>query len=445
MLKNLSFLLMAVILSPICYGQFGMQNIIDPQANGITAIIPIDVNNDSFIDIAISQKYNSNNKISYYLNLGNEQFGAQEIVASNIPFPLTLAKADINGDGWTDLVSASSNSELFWIPNNSGSFGSKQVIDINFVNPSEVKTVDIDNDGFIDIIAASDVELSIHYNDGEGNFNKEIIPMGSNTEYYAIDIADINGDDFLDIIAGGVATLIYMNNNGSFSLDSERSLSANSVGLVFLVHAKDLDNDGDIDLILDGSSSNQIQCYKNDGDGYYSLSQVIDDVSQCSSVATSDFDLDGDLDLLVPHHQTGKIMWYENNGNADFSSGQLIHQGSIPFTTRVLAADLNNDGAEEAIWSEELSFHINSVVLDLKDIKDDPIFSIYPNPGHSPLKINTSEKGIIVIYSIDGSLIKKDIIVDKGENIIHLNLETGSYILVINTISGYYSEKLIID
>jgi len=61
--------------------------VIDPDVFGITKIVAADLNNDGFKDLITSQKYHNNDKISVFFNTGQESFGEQIILTTNIDTP----------------------------------------------------------------------------------------------------------------------------------------------------------------------------------------------------------------------------------------------------------------------------------------------------------------------------------------------------------------------
>ena len=84
-----------------CYSQFGSPITIDSNfTTSIRNIITFDVNNDGLKDIVISEYTNN---IKWYENTGSGFNNAQNIstIFSN---PYHLDKADVNGDGFIDLL-----------------------------------------------------------------------------------------------------------------------------------------------------------------------------------------------------------------------------------------------------------------------------------------------------------------------------------------------------
>ncbi len=437
-------ILLLTYKSMLC--QFSQRQIIDTNATGITEIIATDINNDNLKDIIISQKYTQNNKVSYYLNQGSGSFGTQQILGENITLPVSLASGDFNNDGWTDIATISQiDSELILFMNNNGVFSSEQVLDSTILFPIDIKVTDIDNDDDDDIVVIGDIELIIYYNDALGSFSKTIVPPGINTEYYDLIINDIDGDGFNDIIIGGTKTLVYKNTNGIINFDLQRTNSINEPSLVFLVDLSDFDNDGDMDLIIEGQNQTDLRWYKNDGNGFFSLEQIIENNGfNCESISCNDLDNDGDVDIFTAYPQIGKVVWYENDGNGVFGSQNLIYQGTIPNTKEVYSDDLNNDGLIDIIWSQELSIHLNNTLLSINESDKNDIFEVFPNPALNKINIKSNFKGKLSIYNCLGQSIFRNLTVLQGHNIFELNLNPQNYILIFETDKTHFYRRLII-
>jgi hypothetical protein len=107
------------------------------------------------------------------------------------------------------------------------------------------------------------------------------------------------------------------------------------------VHAADLDNDGDLDVLSASYRDGKIAWYENEGAGRFGSQQVISVVDYLTSVYAVDLDGDDDLDVLSASSR--KIAWYENDGTGRFGSQQLITTKANNADS-VYAADLDGDG-----------------------------------------------------------------------------------------------------
>ena len=363
------YILTSFILASLStLAQFGQPKVVDVNARGITNIITLDINNDGLKDIAVAHGDFQQNTLSYYLNLGGGDFSQQQVLDSDVIKPSSLATGDFNNDGWQDIVSFSGEfpgGELYIYLNNNSAFDGRITIDsiTSADTYTDVLVSDIDNDNDQDLIVISHLKLMVFQNNGNAVFSKTTVAPGLSTENYSLTLGDIDANGFIDIIVGGVKTLIYSNNNGVINFDSVRTDFIENQffnGLIFLTDLSDFDGDGDIDLLIGGANQTDLRWHKNDGNGLFTLTQVLESsILECKSITSKDLDNDGDIDVLTSYPQTGRVVWYANNGDGVFGSANLIHQGGGPsFINLVSADDLTNDGYVDIIWSEELSVNI---------------------------------------------------------------------------------------
>ncbi len=86
----------------------------------------------------------------------------------------------------------------------------------------------------------------------------------------------------------------------------------------------DLDNDGDVDILVAGAASGLIGVYENDGTGNFtnhSLTSGMGLMATPSGVSTVDYDNDGDLDVFIGSYTggTNPNKMYRNDGGFSFT------------------------------------------------------------------------------------------------------------------------------
>ncbi|WP_223032392.1 FG-GAP-like repeat-containing protein [Hanstruepera marina] len=253
----------------------------------------------------------------------------------------SLAAADYNADGYTDLLYGSGSGVTFMRSNGDGTF--TEVSGSEYVFSQRSNFADINNDGHLDAFVCHDVAPNVYYiNDGNGNltFNQGGLGDYSSGGNYGSIWIDFNNDRNLDMFiakCGGEearrTNQMHINNGdgtyteiaGLIGLDDPMQTWSSAWG--------DFDNDGDMDVFV-GASSGTHKLMRNDAGNYV-------DVTAASGVttltatgienATYDFDNDGNLDIA-------------SNGNILFGNGDMTFS---VFTNQISVGsfgDLNNDG-----------------------------------------------------------------------------------------------------
>ncbi|HET6424899.1 MAG TPA: FG-GAP-like repeat-containing protein [Planctomycetaceae bacterium] len=212
---------------------------------------------------------------------------------------------------------------------------------------------DYDNDGRLDILITgedyyNDVSTKLYHNDGGGTFT-EVNAGLINVMAGSVAWGDYNNDGQLDLFLSGLddnvdptAKLYHNNGDGTFT-----DTNANLEGATFSAAAwADIDNDGRVDLTYTGIAGSGIDllAYHNNGDGTFTDLQINVSGVYRGSIAWGDYDNDGDLDLALEgvRYGTPRARIYRNNGQGDFTNIMAGLSGTGDGS--VAWGDYDNDG-----------------------------------------------------------------------------------------------------
>ena len=190
---------------------------------------------------------------------------------------------------------------------------------------------DYDNDGDLDIIImglhAGTHSTLLYNNDGSGNFSLSPITFNDNYRNGQVEFIDYDNDNDLDIFISGLVesgvskSRLYQNNSNIFS-EIPFAFADNIINNQFAWG--DLDNDGDLDLLLMGnfeSFDDYAYLFRNDGNSNFTeISQSFLPLSQ-GNIVFADIDNDGDNDIVTGGLNNGSshLEIYENNGDFSFT------------------------------------------------------------------------------------------------------------------------------
>ncbi|MBK7872541.1 MAG: CRTAC1 family protein [Saprospiraceae bacterium] len=237
-----------------------------------------DYNNDDLIDVFIA---NFNNNLSIYKQIPGHKFErVKDIEAGDIAYPT-------QGGSWAD--------------------------------------VDLDGDLDLFIANVSNTKNLLLINNGADNFTKaSSVIINPATNSHGVAWGDYNNDHYPDLFIAenyeGV-NLFYTNDKGTlkaYASPDQFDEKVVSTGASWI----DYDNDGDLDLYITNSLNKRNSLYRNDGiKGFYKVedSAIAMDEGNSMGACWGDYDNDGDLDLFVANSGTQNDHYYINNGNGGFT------------------------------------------------------------------------------------------------------------------------------
>ncbi len=286
------------------------------------------------------------------------------IVASQ--FGLGVATADVNNDGWVDLLLLNFGTPRLLLNQGDGSFRDVSAESGLPRDPAVIVSAaffDYDRDGWLDLYLAYNVHYTLENeracpnaagvrdycppqiyggvpdrllrNTGGGRFvgvSRSALVGGTYGPALGVIAGDFNGDGWLDLFVAndGEPDMLWINHqDGTFretgllsgvALTGEGRAEA-SMG----VGAADVDADGDEDLVVTELTSQGTNLYVNDGDGRFRDVSAPSGVGPMSlqytgwGTAFIDVDNDGRLDLFAVN---GTILAAENAGDEPFPYGQ---------------------------------------------------------------------------------------------------------------------------
>ena len=258
-----------------------------------------------------------NSTVSIRLNDGSGNFSAPALNAevSTEPRPYVVKLGDIDGDGDLDLVVAMYNNStqgvaLVRFNDGSGGFtGTQRLTMTNDITTLEFS--DVDGDGDLDLLMAQSAyfsglaDVGVFLNDGAGVFGTTAsftTAVGSIPSH--IRVGDVDGDGDLDFVAASInsSVLNVRLNDGTGTFTTPPSGNYNVSDAVVGMEMKDIDADGDLDLVFNKVNSGKVSVLRNDGTGAFAVPPApYQDISVDNNnfaLALADIDGDGDLDML---------------------------------------------------------------------------------------------------------------------------------------------------
>lgn len=358
-MKNLTFSVLFTFYTLLSQAQifFGSQQVITQNAVSRTeTLFAADLDGDGYQDLLTSN--DGDQSIAWFRNVaGSGSFSGPVKLATDASQPAAAIAFDADGDGDKDIVYASwEKSQIYLLLNRDGlgDFGQQKIIDSNASGVWSLHHADLDGDGDIDLVSALREGNSIVWYenlDGKANYSaKKMIDdqMVNAREGFP---ADINGDSFADVVSldwftGEIAW--YQNVNGQGNFSPRKQITENLIYPDKLICA-DMDGNGSIDIVVKSNST--VLWIKNLGNqGSFGLPLQIDQNEQIADFSITDFNGDNLMDILVTTTY-GKISWYMNNGQGTFSHLKPI-DNSVDGNNLVLAADLDGDSDKDIIASD---------------------------------------------------------------------------------------------
>ena len=318
-----------------------------------------DLDGDDDLDLVVGQ---TNGTFSYFRNddgIFGEQFGLDNpFDGFDVGFFSRPSLADIDDDSDLDLIAGEYDPYINYFENDGALNFTEQTGTSNPFDNLEISYLctpgfyDMDGDDDLDLYVGQFIDSIAYFRNIDGVFTKQ---EGSSNPFDGIDfgidsllispfMVDMDDDSDPDLVVGtAYATVLrYFRNDGG-TYTEKRGQPNPFEGIIGYYSAApafaDMDNDGDMDLLLGQTYYGSVKYYENTPDGLElrpgaSLFSNVDDQLAYAKPAFGDVDGDGDNDLVIGSF-SDTIKYYVREGNhfVDFT-----HINN-PFDTILLGSD----------------------------------------------------------------------------------------------------------
>jgi len=319
-----------------------------------------------------------NGNLKAYLSTGSGAFGAPTYFADGDE-PLYIASADVNGDGLSDVVTASYDdgtlSVFFNDKSSPGTFNAPLVL--SSPGASQVAIGDMTQNGMQDLVSA-DFGVSLFLQTSPGTFAAPISLYSGGANWVAV--GDLNGDGAPDVAltdSVGVKILLHTGAASAATYAAPVSVFTQTVNLnvqgANIIAIADVNGDGANDLVITDPGPTggmtptvNILLQNKAAPGTFAApaSYPTAPMDLAQSIVVTDVDGDGRPDIVIGGMQTVTVLI---QAHAPAAAGTFMPATvyQAPGANEIAVADVNGDGKPDIIVSSGVTNPlVNGVVTN---------------------------------------------------------------------------------
>lgn len=363
-------------------------------------------------DIIIAEP--DSNSVGVFLGNGDGTFVESSIAVPDSLYTLTVG--DFNHDGKLDIVVATSgaNSSPYFVVlpgKGDGTFG-QPILTPAIGAIFWVSTADLNGDGFPDLVETNAgvdfLAVQVFLNNGDGTFSQgQVIAQNYFFQNLGTLLFDGDEDGKLDAVVADTSGTLWFyhgNGDGTFSTDPGNF----PIGDVpFGMAASDVNGDGHMDVVLAGTFVGDLEAYgveagdqicvlQGDGNGNFNPPTVYRGDSSSYALAVADFNRDGHPDVVTANQYNDSATPFLNDGFGGYGApqgGYLGYEGFGPVNTPMsgaIPADVDGNGSTDLAlieWNQPPDNYFQVAVLlnDGKGKLSAPVHSDLVETNYGPV------------------------------------------------------------
>ncbi len=231
------------------------EHTLDGDFDGATSVYSVDVNADGYMDV-LGAAYDGD-EITWWENVdGSGTSWIEHNIDGDCNAPDCIYAADVNGDGDLDILgSVEYDNDILWWENidGSGTSWTEHTIDGDYASPYSVFSADINGDGYMDVLGGSPAGYITWWDniDGSGTSWIEYTIKSGFTQAFCVHSADLDNDGDMDVLGTAIMAddiAWWENSDGSGTIWIEHMLNNNYNG-PHLACSGDINNDGNLDVV----------------------------------------------------------------------------------------------------------------------------------------------------------------------------------------------------
>jgi hypothetical protein len=326
-----------------------------------------DVNGDHKPDLVVAN--GGSNSVGVLLGNGDGTFQPAVVYGSGGMFPVAVAVADVNGDGKPDVVVANECADSncdgsvgVLLGNGNGTFQSAVPYSSGGLEALSVAIADVNGDGKPDLLVGTNYlvchggqcsptgAVGVLLGNGRGTFQSAVIYDSGGRYPDSLAVADLNADGKLDLVTANSesGTVGVMRGNGDGTFQAAVSYGSGDVGNAPSVAVADVNGDGHPDLLLtteymgnNGNNVGAVSALLGNGDGTFQPAvEYPSGGYQTLGMAVVDVNGDGKPDVVLANNcnQNGTSCGGPVNQAGGTVSVLLNNYGAPPTSTSVVSS-----------------------------------------------------------------------------------------------------------